>query len=113
MVGTGKRGFAAPCRRETFVDCGGCGSLCCYYTRTWRIVYAKKRGLCRFFLSLAVLVSLFVTPLSASAAYALPDTVALSADAAYVVSLGALQEDDVVLYEKNAETTQQPAASCG
>ncbi len=69
-----------------------------------------KKGVVSIFLSLAVLVSLFVTPLSASAAYALPDTVALSADAAYVVSLGALQEDDVVLYEKNAETTQQPAA---
>ena len=35
---------------------------------------------------------------------------ALSANAAYVVSLGALPEEDVVLYEKNAEANQQPAA---
>ena len=47
-----------------------------------------KKGVVSIFLSLAVLLSLCVTPLSASAAYALPDTVALSANAAYVVSLG-------------------------
>lgn len=56
-----------------------------------------KKGVVSIFLSLAVLLSLCVTPLSASAAYALPDTVALSANAAYVVSLGALPEEDVVL----------------
>lgn len=69
----------------------------------------QKKGLCRFFVSGGAGVAVRDAAVGVGG-IRLPGYGGAERRRGYVVSLGALQEDDVVLYEKNAETTQQPAA---
>ena len=49
-------------------------------------------------------------PFQAAALYELPDDVSISAASAILVGLGVTQKEDVILYEKDAQTQRSPAA---
>ncbi len=61
-------------------------------------------------LLLCLLVGALSAPLTASAAYALPDTVSLSARSAILLNLGATADRDITLFEREADAKRSPAA---
>ena len=62
------------------------------------------------FISLLLTASLFTTAVSASTPYDLPSGTTVSALSALLVSLGPTQEEDVILYDKDADKERSPAA---
>ncbi|HIW74820.1 MAG TPA: D-alanyl-D-alanine carboxypeptidase [Firmicutes bacterium] len=74
---------------------------------------ARRRRRGRAWAALAAASALLVSLLAAfpaAAAYDLPEDVSVSAKAALVVSLGATQAEDTVLYELDADAMKSPAA---
>ncbi len=69
----------------------------------------KKRG--ALLLCIGLLIGVFAAPLTVGASYALPDDVSLSARSAILVYLGDSSEQDVTLFERNADTRRSPAAT--
>ncbi|MBO5796940.1 MAG: hypothetical protein J6R77_01155, partial [Clostridia bacterium] len=50
-------------------------------------------------------------PFTATASYALPDTVAVNAKSALLLYLGPTAEEDVLLFEREADRRRSPAAT--
>lgn len=59
--------------------------------------------------ALLLLVTAVCCPMTAAAAYPLPENVSISAQSAMVVFLGTDMEDDMLMYEKNADDRIAPA----
>ena len=62
-------------------------------------------------LSLLLLTGIVCVPFTASAAYPLPEDVSVSARSALLLFLGSTPKEDVVLFEREADTRRSPAAT--
>ena len=71
---------------------------------------SEKIRIPAFFISFILTFSLVCAPLSASALYDLPADVIINAPAAMLVSLGPTQAEDVMLFERAADTQRSSAA---
>ncbi len=60
--------------------------------------------------TLTLLLATCLSPPGAAALYELPEGKTLSSSSAILVALGATEDEDVVLYEKEADQKRAPAA---
>lgn len=70
----------------------------------------KKTRFLALVCTLTLLLATCLSPLGAAALYELPEGKTLSSSSAILVALGATEDEDVVLYEKEADQKRAPAA---